>query len=154
MTPEEEAREIVDESLAGAGWKVQDYRNLNLAAALGVAVREFSLKTATDDLAVTRDTGAHNPAYKKLAKTDYRDANHRPSLAIAKAGPSQAEVRNDNTANALSDVKLAADSNLQSPLDTSPRKQWAGLDSNQRRLTPTGLQPVPFSHSGTDPAVL
>ena len=28
---------------------------------------------------------------------------------------------------------------------------WAGLDSNQRRLTPTGLQPVPFSHSGTDP---
>ena len=29
--------------------------------------------------------------------------------------------------------------------------KWAGLDSNQRRLTPTGLQPVPFSHSGTDP---
>jgi len=29
--------------------------------------------------------------------------------------------------------------------------QWAGLDSNQRRLTPTVLQPVPFSHSGTDP---
>ena len=33
------------------------------------------------------------------------------------------------------------------------RKKWAGLDSNQRRLTPTGLQPVPFSHSGTDPIV-
>jgi hypothetical protein len=31
--------------------------------------------------------------------------------------------------------------------------QWAGLDSNQRRLTPTGLQPVPFSHSGTDPYI-
>ncbi len=29
--------------------------------------------------------------------------------------------------------------------------KWAGLDSNQRRLTPTGLQPVPFSRSGTDP---
>lgn len=29
--------------------------------------------------------------------------------------------------------------------------QWAGLDSNQRRLTPMGLQPIPFSHSGTDP---
>jgi len=28
---------------------------------------------------------------------------------------------------------------------------WAGLDSNQRRLTPMGLQPIPFSHSGTDP---
>ena len=30
-------------------------------------------------------------------------------------------------------------------------KKWAGVDSNHRRLTPTGLQPVPFSHSGTDP---
>ena len=28
---------------------------------------------------------------------------------------------------------------------------WRGLDSNQRRHTPTGLQPVPFSHSGTPP---
>ena len=28
---------------------------------------------------------------------------------------------------------------------------WAGLDSNQRRLTPMGLQPIPFSRSGTDP---
>lgn len=35
--------------------------------------------------------------------------------------------------------------------DTGLDSQWAGLDSNQRRLTPTGLQPVPFSHSGTDP---
>ena len=30
-------------------------------------------------------------------------------------------------------------------------QKWAGLDSNQRRLTPMGLQPIPFSHSGTDP---
>ena len=28
---------------------------------------------------------------------------------------------------------------------------WRGLDSNQRRRTPTGLQPVPFNHSGTPP---
>ena len=32
-----------------------------------------------------------------------------------------------------------------------PPKNWAGLDSNQRRLTPMGLQPIPFSRSGTDP---
>ncbi len=31
------------------------------------------------------------------------------------------------------------------------KKKWAGLDSNQRKLTLTGLQPVPFSLSGTDP---
>ena len=30
-------------------------------------------------------------------------------------------------------------------------EDWAGLDSNQRRLAPMGLQPIPFSHSGTDP---
>ena len=28
------------------------------------------------------------------------------------------------------------------------------MDSNQRRRTPTGLQPVPFSHSGTPPGIL
>ena len=28
---------------------------------------------------------------------------------------------------------------------------WARLDSNQRRRTPTGLQPVPFGHLGTRP---
>lgn len=28
---------------------------------------------------------------------------------------------------------------------------WAGEDLNLRRLTPTGLQPVPFGRSGTDP---
>ena len=39
-----------------------------------------------------------------------------------------------------------------SPTGTPPkRKKWAGLDSNQRKLTLTGLQPVPFSLSGTDP---
>jgi uncharacterized protein YajQ (UPF0234 family) len=30
--------------------------------------------------------------------------------------------------------------------------QWAGLDSNQRSGNATGLQPVPFGHSGTDPS--
>jgi len=29
--------------------------------------------------------------------------------------------------------------------------KWAELDSNQRKLSLTGLQPVPFSHSGIDP---
>ena len=31
---------------------------------------------------------------------------------------------------------------------------WAGEDLNLRRLTPTGLQPVPFGHSGTDPELV
>ena len=28
---------------------------------------------------------------------------------------------------------------------------WAEMDSNHRRHKPTGLQPVPFGRSGTDP---
>src|SRR5215831_9003037 len=31
---------------------------------------------------------------------------------------------------------------------------WAGLDSNQRSENATGLQPVPFGHSGTDPDLI
>lgn len=49
MKPEEEARQLIDELLEAAGWKVQDYRDLNLGAALGIAVREFPLKTGSAD---------------------------------------------------------------------------------------------------------
>ena len=38
-------------------------------------------------------------------------------------------------------------------LPPQKKNMWAGLDSNQRRLTPMGLQPIPFSHSGTDPNI-
>jgi type I restriction enzyme R subunit len=49
MTPEEAARQKIDELLASAGWLVQDYRDLNLGAALGVAVREFPLESGFAD---------------------------------------------------------------------------------------------------------
>jgi type I restriction enzyme R subunit len=49
MTPEEEARQLIDELLEAAGWQVQDYKQLNLSAALGVAVRGFTLKTGFAD---------------------------------------------------------------------------------------------------------
>ena len=41
MTPEEEARQLIDELLEAAGWKVQDYKHVNLGASLGVAVHEL-----------------------------------------------------------------------------------------------------------------
>ena len=49
MKPEEKARQEIDQLLEKAGWKVQDYRELNLGASLGVAVREFSLKSGSAD---------------------------------------------------------------------------------------------------------
>ncbi len=51
-------------------------------------------------------------------------------------------------------MRTGTDSKSKWPIITPTKKEWAGLDSNQRRLTPTGLQPVPFSLSGTDPFVL
>ena len=44
MTPEEQARVKIDSLLVQAGWAVQDAAAINLYAATGVAVREFSLK--------------------------------------------------------------------------------------------------------------
>lgn len=43
-TPEEEAREQIDRMLGEAGWTVQDLAQANIAAAKGVAIREFPLK--------------------------------------------------------------------------------------------------------------
>lgn len=49
MKPEERARQNIDQLLNKAGWQVQDYRELNLGASFGVAVREFPLKSGEAD---------------------------------------------------------------------------------------------------------
>ena len=49
MKPEEVARQQIDEMLMAAGWIVQDRQQLNLGAGLGVAIREFSLRTGAAD---------------------------------------------------------------------------------------------------------
>jgi type I restriction enzyme, R subunit len=46
VKPEESARRKIDNLLELAGWQVQDYKDLNLGAAVGVAVREFPLRGA------------------------------------------------------------------------------------------------------------
>ncbi|HEX9369729.1 MAG TPA: DEAD/DEAH box helicase family protein, partial [Roseiflexaceae bacterium] len=48
-TPEARARTKIDDLLRVAGWQVQHRSQLNLAAARGVAVREFPLKTGFAD---------------------------------------------------------------------------------------------------------
>ena len=52
MTPEQKAREIIDKKLEQAGWIVQDGKQLNLFAGLGVAVREFPTSTGPVDYAL------------------------------------------------------------------------------------------------------
>ncbi len=54
-SPEAKARERIDRALAAAGWIVQDYRSLNLAAGRGIAVREFPLATGSADYLLYAD---------------------------------------------------------------------------------------------------
>ncbi len=49
MKPEEKARQRIDQLLNEAGWVMQDVQELNLGAALGVAIREFPLESGYAD---------------------------------------------------------------------------------------------------------
>lgn len=58
MTPEQKARQQIDRQLEQAGWIVQDYRQMNITAGLGVAVREFPLTTGDADYMLYADAKA------------------------------------------------------------------------------------------------
>ena len=47
-TPEEQAREIIDEQLTKAGWTIQNRSDFDRTAGLGVAVREFLMDDNTE----------------------------------------------------------------------------------------------------------
>ena len=49
MTPEARAREKIDHKLVQAGWLVQDVKQLDLGAAVGIAVREYPTDTGPAD---------------------------------------------------------------------------------------------------------
>ena len=49
MTPEQQARKNIDRQLEAAGWKIQDYKDINLGAGLGIAVREVPVTTGSAD---------------------------------------------------------------------------------------------------------
>ena len=52
MTPEQKAREVIDKKLIQSGWVIQDVKELNPMASLGVAVREFPTSTGPVDYAL------------------------------------------------------------------------------------------------------
>ncbi len=55
MTPEEQARKVIDQKLEQSGWQVQDMKRINLMASYGVAVREFPTSTGPVDYALFID---------------------------------------------------------------------------------------------------
>ena len=52
MTPEEQARVVIDQKLQQSGWVIQDMKRLNLCVSIGVAVREFPTSTGEVDYAL------------------------------------------------------------------------------------------------------
>ena len=58
MTPEQQARQNIDRLLEASGWIVQDHREMNISAGLGVAVREFPLKSGPADYLLYADCRA------------------------------------------------------------------------------------------------
>jgi type I restriction enzyme R subunit len=58
MKPEQKARQHIDHQLQQSGWSVQDYRQMNISAGLGVAVREFPLMTGFADYMLYADSKA------------------------------------------------------------------------------------------------
>jgi type I restriction enzyme R subunit len=58
MKPEEKARQKIDQLLRLAGWTIQDLRDLNLSASLGVAIREFPLERGPADYVLFVDKKA------------------------------------------------------------------------------------------------
>jgi type I restriction enzyme R subunit len=55
MTPEQKSRQQIDRQLEQAGWAVQSYRDMNISASVGVAIREFPLKSGFADYLLYAD---------------------------------------------------------------------------------------------------
>lgn len=55
MTPEQEARVVIDKKLEQSGWIIQNFAQVNIGAALGVAVREYPTDTGPVDYALFID---------------------------------------------------------------------------------------------------
>ena len=49
QNPEQQARDNIDKQLIACGWVVQNKRNINLSAGVGVAVTEYSTEVGPAD---------------------------------------------------------------------------------------------------------
>ena len=69
MTPEQEAREEIDDQLRQTGWAVQNASEMDISAAAGVAVREFPQPRQAGSRFVQR-LGGHDETTSKIPIED------------------------------------------------------------------------------------
>lgn len=89
MTPEIKARVFIDQKLEQAGWVIQDMKQLNLGAALGVAVREYPTdsgeadyllfvnRTAVGVIEAKRDSAGENLTVTESQTVRYANATSK-----------------------------------------------------------------------------
>jgi type I restriction enzyme R subunit len=87
MTTEAKARQQIDRKLESAGWVIQDMKQLNLGAGVGVAVREYPTDTGPADyllfvnrtacgvIEAKRDTAGENLTVTEAQTKRYATAN-------------------------------------------------------------------------------
>jgi type I restriction enzyme, R subunit len=87
VTPEAKARQLIDQKLEQAGWVLQDVKQLNLGAGLGVAVREYPTDTGPADyvlfinrtavgvIEAKKDTAAENITATEAQTNRYANAH-------------------------------------------------------------------------------
>ena len=49
LRPEQQARQLIDQKLLQAGWILQDLKDFNPSASLGIAVREYPTESGSAD---------------------------------------------------------------------------------------------------------
>ncbi|MEK6527653.1 MAG: hypothetical protein AABZ36_02060 [Nitrospirota bacterium] len=69
MTPEEKARQKIDQLLEAGGWSIQNLKELNLGASSGIAVREFPLKSGEADYLLFVEKGGAVKFYNIFGST-------------------------------------------------------------------------------------
>ena len=69
-TPEQEARREIDRQLEEAGWIIQDRDEIDLSAGLGVAIREFKLKSGHNAQTLEAERAKAAKKYKEPVAPD------------------------------------------------------------------------------------
>ncbi len=87
--PEEKALQNIHRQLDQCGWAFQDYRQLNISAGAGVAVREFPLVTRAADYMLYVDgraigvVDACEQQFYPSSRTDTTDRRHGRGILLA-----------------------------------------------------------------------
>ncbi|MGB3903990.1 MAG: DEAD/DEAH box helicase family protein, partial [Anaerolineae bacterium] len=93
MKPEEKARQHIDALLQAAGWSVQDREHLNLAASLGVAVREFPLESGFADYLLFVDRKGAGAVEAKAVGTTLSGVAEQSGAYLTSLPPNIPHVR-------------------------------------------------------------